>query len=309
MIASPTEIEGAALDWLVQVNDPAFDRWEAWEAWLAADPRHADVYWRLAATEADLVEALKSVAVATGRRALPRRLLPAFPRRAAIAAAVAAMALGGVWVTWNTRPQPWSIETASGERRTVTLADGSRVSLDGATRLTLDRRDPREVTLDAGRALFEVVHNERVPFRVEVGKASLIDLGTTFDVTRLRDGARVSVSEGRVRIDQDGASATLNAGDRVIASPSGLERGSVSPEAVAAWREGRLSWTNESLPVVAQDLERALGRPIRLAPSLLQRRFSGSLLARASDPDVKDRLSRLLGVEIVEDGEGWRLEP
>lgn len=306
MSASSTEIDREALDWLVQVNDPAFDKWNAWDLWMAADPRNAEAYWRLAETEADAVEALKSAPV---RPVAVRPRVFAFPRRFAVAAAVATLALGGVWFGWNQRPQPWFIETLPGQQRIVTLGDGSRVTLDGATRLMLDRRTPRDVTLDAGRALFEVVHDDTDPFRVVVGKATLIDLGTTFDVTRLTDGARVSVSEGRVRVDQDGASATLDPGDSVVATSRGLERRSVSTDDIDRWREGRLSYTNESLAVVAQDLERALGHSVRVAPSLSGRRFSGSLSMQVAPADIKARLSRLLGVSIVEDDEGWRLEP
>jgi len=308
MSASSTEIEREALAWLVRVNDPAFARWDAWDEWLAADARHAETYWRLAETEADIVEALKSAPVRTAARPAGRRWF-ALPPRSAIAAAVAVLALGGSWVAWSARPQPWTIETAAGEQRTVVLADGSRVSLDGATRLTLDRRDPRDVSLEAGRALFQVVHDETDPFRVDVGDTTLTDLGTTFDVTRLSDGARVSVSEGVVRVDQAGASQTLQAGDGVLATSAGLERRSTPAEGIGDWREGRLSYTSEALAVVAQDLERALNRPVRVSPSLAGRRFSGSLSTRVPEAELRPRLSRLLGVSIVEDGEGWRLEP
>lgn len=307
MSASDSMIEREALAWLVRVNDPAFDQWDAWDHWLAADVRHSATYWRLAEAEADVVEALKSAPVRPARPVVARTF--GFPRRAAVAAAVAVVALGGGWLVWNQRAQPWSIATASGERRTVTLADGSRVSLDGATRLTLDRRDPRDVTLNAGRALFEVAHDDADPFRVTVGDTTVTDLGTTFDVTRLSDGARISVSEGTVRVDRRSASATLHPGDGVVATSEGLQRRSVSPEDVAGWRAGRLSYTNETLAIVAQDLERALDRPIRVAPSLSERRVSGSWSTRATPTDLKARLSRLLGVSVVEDGQGWRLEP
>jgi len=308
MSATTGMIEREALDWLVQVNDPDFDRWEVWGAWLAADARHAETYWRLAETEGDAVEALKTARP----RALPTLRAGrgfVFPRRAAIAAAVGVMALGVAWIGWSRLPQPWSIETAPGEQRTVILGDGSQVVLDGATRLALDRRNPREVTLEAGRALFEVEHDEARPFLVEVGDTTLTDLGTIFDVTRLQDGARVSVSEGSVQVDAGAARTVLNPGDSVVAGPSGLERGSVAPEDVDGWREGRLSWNDERLTVVAQDLSRTLNRPITVAPSLTERRFSGSLNTTASPAQEKARLELLLGVSVVEQGEGWRLEP
>jgi len=306
MSATNTMIERDALNWLVRVNDPDFDQWDAWEAWLAADARHAEVYWRLAEAEGDAVEAMKTA---------PARTMPvirrgfAWPRPAAIAASVGVLALGVAWIGWSALPQTHMIETAPGEQRTITLADGSTVVLDGATRLAMDRRKPREVTLEAGRALFEVEHDEAHPFLVEVGDTTLTDLGTIFDVTRLQDGARVSVSEGSVQVDAGAARTVLNPGDSAVSTPRGIERGSIAPEDVDGWREGRLSWNDERLSVVAQDLSRALNRPVSLAPSLADRRFSGSLNTTASPGQQKARLELLLGVSVVEDGEGWRLEP
>ncbi len=304
MSALRTGIDREALDWLVRVNDPAFENWAGWEAWMAADPAHAETYWRLAESEAEAVEALKAAPASTVRKIMPRRAL-ALPRRSAIAAAVAVLAVGGAWVGWSQRAQPWIIETQPGQTRTVALDDGSTVSLAGGTRLVLDRRRPRDVDLEAGRALFEVTHDEARPFVVQVADATLTDLGTTFDVTRLTDGARVSVSEGVVQVDQRGATATLNAGDSVMATPRGLQAREIATEDVAAWREGRLSYTGETLSVVAEDLSRALNRPIAVSPSVANRRFSGSLTATTN----RARLARLLGVSVVEDGEGWRLEP
>ncbi|WP_299171163.1 FecR family protein [uncultured Brevundimonas sp.] len=312
MSAFSKDIERAALDWLMQVNDPGFEAWNAWDAWMAADPAHAAAYWSLAEREADAVEALRSAPARPVRRASGFRSTRggfSMPRRGAIAAAVAVVALGGAAIFWNTRPQPWSVETRPGEQRTIALADGSKVHLAGGTRLALDRSKPREAILEDGRALFEVVHDDRSPFTVEVGDATLTDLGTTFDVTRLEDGARVAVAEGIVRVDQGSASATLNAGDGVLVGPRGLERRTVSPEDATGWRQGRLSYTGETLAVVAEDLARALDRPITVAPALSDRRFSGSLSTERTPVDQKARLSRLLGVTIVEDGDGWRLEP
>ena len=306
MSATDQMIARDALDWLVRVNDPDFDGWEQWEAWMAADARHAATYWRLAEDDGEAVEALKT---APARRLPTLRRRFALPRRTAIAAAVGVLALGIGWIGWTARPQPWQVETAPGETRTLTLADGTEVALDGGTRLAMDRRHPRAATLESGRALFEVVHDERRPFVVRAGDATLTDLGTVFDVTLLQDGARVAVSEGAVRVDAGGGSAVLNPGDSVIATARGLERRPVDIESVDDWRDGRLSWNGERLAVVAQDLSRALGRPVNVAPALADRRFSGSLATTASPDEQRARLALLLGLSVVEDGEGWRLEP
>ena len=105
------------------------------------------------------------------------------------------------------------------------------------------------------------------------------------------------------------ATATLAPGDSVVATADGLDRRPISTDEVAAWREGRLSYTGESLSSVAQDLSRALNRPIAVSPAVADRRFSGSLTTTTDAANQRARLARLLGVSVVEDGEGWRLEP
>lgn len=313
-MTADTKIQGEALDWLVQINDAGFDRWGDWDLWMAADPRHAEAYWALAEADAGAVEALQTTsarspsqsASVTPFRARVRP--PTFPRRAAMAAA-AVLVVGGAVFGWTQRPQPWSIETRTGEQRTVQLADGSNVILDSGTRLTLDHREPRKVRLDAGRALFTVVYDEAHPFLVEAGGATLTDLGTIFDVTHLSDGARVAVSQGSVRIDAGAASAVLTPGDSVVSSARGLERGATSIEAVSAWTEGRLTYAGERLDVVAQDLTRSLGRPVVVAPAIAGQRFSGSMGLAQPSPAFKARLAVLLDVSIVDDGSVWRLQP
>lgn len=298
-----------ALDWLTRVNDPAFDAWDDWQAWMAT-PAHAEVYWRLAETEADLVDELKAddtrPLAANSNRPRPPRTRRWF----ALAGAAAAVLMAGVWFAW---PDPSSlsiIQTGPGEHRTLALADGSRLHLDASTRITLDGDQPRLARLDAGRAVFEVVHNAAEPFRVEVGDTTITDLGTIFDVTRLQQGTRVAVAEGVVRVDiPQAAPVTLHPGEGLTAENGVVTRLSIPPADVASWRNGRLDYRNETLSVVAEDLSRVLGRPVAVAPSIADRRFSGSL-GVGGDPDaLRPRLEALLGVRVVEQDGGWRLEP
>ena len=305
-------VEQAALTWLVRVNDPAFEDWDSWERWLAESDDNRATYWRLAETEADLRDGLRSapqpLATPDGSaRVVPFRR-PVRRRWFAAAAGVAAAAVAAVWLGWPAS-QSWTVETRTGEQRSVTLADGSRLHLDGATRLTLDRRDPRTVRLEAGRALFEVAHDARHPFSVAVGEATVTDLGTVFDITRLTDGARVGVSEGVVRFDGAGGAETLRAGEGLTAIGGLVTRRPVEEGAVAGWRDGRLTYQAETLRVVAQDLARELGRPVVIEEPLGARRFTGSLDVRGDQPGLKARLELLLEVVIVTDGETWRLRP
>lgn len=298
-------LEREALGWLVLVNDPGFAAWDEWEAWLVADPSHAEAYWRLAAEEADVSQALRSAPESLTTRA-PKLRRTAPTRRFWIAASVAAAAIAGVWI-WQERPRTWQVETAPGEQRTLTLADGTRLHLDGATQVTLDHSRPRYAALDQGRFLVEVVHDDRRPFSVVVGDAVLTDLGTAFDVTRLEDGLRVAVSEGLVRVDVEQEAVTLRPGDGLVVRQGQLTRRVVAASEVDAWRDGRLVYDNEPYAAVAEDLARAIGRPVRLAPDLADRRFTGSMGVRGPDEALRPRLEALLGVTISADGDAWRV--
>lgn len=310
MTDTSQSIEQAALAWLVRVNDPDFEAWDEWQAWLARNPAHETTYWRLAAREAEAVEALTARPVVanddrpvgrSGRRGANRIW-------AAVAATLAVVVLGAGAYGWTVRPQPWLVETAPGEQRTLDLADGTRIQIAGDSRLKLDRRDPRVADLQSGRALFEVVHDDRRPFAVTVGDIAVTDLGTVFDVTALEDGgARVAVSEGLVRLDRNHQTVTLKPGDAVVANARGFERRLVAVETVAAWREGRLVYDNERLSVVAADLSRALGKPVVIAPELADRRISGSLSTRGSPEALRRRLELLLDATVVQSDAGWRI--
>lgn len=307
--------EEAALDWIIRMDDPDFDQWDDWEAWLARDESHGPLYWRLAADQAELSERLKRAAPVEPVRPLastsPTPLRPArqpITRRAAPLAIAAAVALAvGVGVLVLPRPTTnSSFQTAASERREVTLADGSRVHLHGGTRIEASA-DGRTITLAAGRALFEVAPGNR-PFTVSVGEARVIDLGTAFDVTRLRDGVRVEVSQGHVRYEAGGRTEDLHAGQGLTATNGGVRRRDIETAEVAAWRADRLSYRAETLAVIAEDLSRELDRPVQVAAPLANRLFSGSLSTASATPELKARLETMLGVSIREDGRTWRLE-
>ncbi|MNX43155.1 fec operon regulator FecR [compost metagenome] len=299
--------EREALGWLVRVNDPGFAAWDEWEAWLARDSHNADAYWRFAAEEAEATEALQFEAARSGTVfAASRRRAPTRRYWLAAVAAAAAAAAAGVWM-WHDRPRTWQVETAPGEQRTLVLADGTALHLDGATQITMDRSRPRYVALERGRFLVEVVHDEQRPFSVVVGDAVLTDLGTAFDVTRLEDGLRVAVSEGVVRVDVGPDRVTLRPGEGLVAREGRLTRRSVPAAEVDAWREGRLVYEDERYAVVIEDLARVIGQPVRLAPELADRRFTGSIGVQGSRDALRPRLEALLGVSITSEGDAWRV--
>jgi len=112
-----------------------------------------------------------------------------------------------VMVTWlmkDTTPSDNNYTTATGEQRTIYLADGSSISMDTETMISyLYSTDLRSIVLKKGRALFSVAHDTERPFVVSAGKITVQAIGTQFNVYRKLQGTTsVAVSEGKILIKQ-----------------------------------------------------------------------------------------------------------
>lgn len=82
---------------------------------------------------------------------------------------------------------PWrasdTYATSVGEQRTVILEDGTRMSLNTATRVRVSLASAqRTVRVEEGEALFEVAKDAYRPFVVQVADREVVALGTVFSV-------------------------------------------------------------------------------------------------------------------------------
>lgn len=300
-----------AIEWHVRLRDGDDATWDAFAAWIEEDPRHAAAYDRIESLD-QAIEPLLPALAAMDRAEPIDDEAPSSRRRFGLWAggALAASVVAGLFVAPQFGSRRYEVETAAGERRDVRLDAGTEVVLNGATRLVLDRRDPRYAALIYGQALFNVRHDATKPFVLDVGEARIVDLGTVFDVVRDRADLRVAVAEGRVRYAAPGRAVALDAGQALLASRDGTARISpVSADAVGAWRRRRLLYSSAPLSQVARDIARILGVPIRVAPEIAGRPVSGNLtLAGASPADIR-RIGIALDVTLTAEGDGWLMGP
>ena len=307
-------LEQQAIAWVIRLRDGgSADDWAVFADWLEADPAHNQAYEQAALVDAEM-EALPRTP-ARPIMPVPSIAEPArrgwSSRRALLGWGVAVALVGviGIGTTLRSGNDYFAVATGAGERRSIDLADGSRIDLNGETRLTLDRDNPRFARLDQGEALFTVVHDESRPFQVETGDARLVDLGTIFNVERSADGAvEVQVAEGAVRYSDDEERVDLRAGMTVRKARGGrAELGARTADAVVGWREGRLSFANATVAEVAGDLSRNLGVPVTADAAVAQRRFSGVIVIDRDAQRVIQRASALLDVQAHQQGDGWTL--
>ncbi len=289
--------------WVARRLDGRDDADRDFTAWRAADPANGAAFDRLWATALDaaLTEAM---ALNVQRRSVRR---PGWAPIAALAGGLAAC-VGALVLAW---PQlqlltvdPVAFETSPGQIRTVTLADGSRVTLDGASRLEARiGTGRREVRLARGEAFFDVAHDAGRPFVVAAPEGSARVLGTAFDLERGDGRLELSVHRGKVRLAPSGLihrTAELTVGQRAFAKAGRLSRvRTFNPEA-DDWRSGWLETDGVTLERLIERLNRASRTPIVIDdPALARRRVAGRF--RLGEPDALVRnLALVHGFQVRE---------
>lgn len=311
-----TAAEREASGWIVRIkahDATAADR-EAFEAWRNADPANAAAYakmertWGLVAS----MQHLKGRAAANDT-APPRNT---WTRPAIAIAASMVLAIGALY--WFTR-SPASLPgqhyvTAPAEIRTITLADGSTITLSGAGEASIAiGNDERRVQLNAGYALFDVQHDESRPFIVETPQGEIRVLGTEFVVRITGDKVRTTVLRGSVSgvADRQGVfggqseAVTARVNEEIVLSDGAAELVEISAEAIPrrlAWRDNMLAFDGETLNEAIAEVSRQTGWSFELAnPDLGAERVGGYVRA---DPEAFiELLSTSLNLEARREGE------
>lgn len=308
-MAAEQGIQEQAIAWRIRVAAGDAAVWESFVDWLEQSPEHARAYDLVALSEDDAAHAL------TNQSPVPVPANDDQPRPArriwiGLGAAVAAVALGVIGAPML-RSGAYTVQTGLGEQRQIALPDGTRIVLNGGTRMELDKSNPRLATLESGQAHFEVVHDGKAPFRVLLGDGVVQDVGTAFDLVRDGSGNRVEVAEGEVRYNPDRENVALKAGQTLmdLAGDGPVRVGHRRAEAIGGWTSGRLSYDQEPVARVAADLSRTVGVAIQVAPEIASRSFSGTIRIERDRKGVIARVAQLLDVSARRTSSGWQLEP
>lgn len=277
-----------AADWHLRLSETPGARAD-FERWLAQSPEHRQAWQQIARVWGGIAQLPQSPAQTALPADLPR------PRRrrrwlsAALAAGIAALAI----LSYPQAALHWQADytTAAGETRTVTLADGSQVTLGPRSALRSEyRSERRDLQLLAGQAFFDVQRDVKRPFVVQAGSSEVRVLGTAFEVDLGERYLDVAVERGLVRVSSqaDGTSSEddLHPGEglRQDRLSGALQHLRVDSARVAAWRRGQLFVENASVGDILEQMRRYTPGWIVLAdPALAERRLSGIYDMR--DPD------------------------
>jgi transmembrane sensor len=264
----------------------AFEQWKADPA-HAADYRDVERVFEQSLT----LQSDPLVAAATRAALRSRATRPSMLGLRRLAMPVVGL-FAVVAVAWFVRPMlvtPRVAEahysTRVGERLSIVLADGSTVLLDTASSVAARvGAGERSVRLIAGQAQFQVIHNDKIPFTVNVGNGTIRDIGTQFSVRTEDSRVTVTVTEGAVSVSDsnpDGArqrSDQLQPGEQLVFSETGelWEKRSVDLKMAGGWITGDLAFADESLGAVVHEMNRYTTAQIRVGdPRLDELRVSG----------------------------------
>jgi ferric-dicitrate binding protein FerR (iron transport regulator) len=222
----------------------------------------------------------------------PRRITRWLP---AAAAAAILFVMAGIWLFRSTRIKAipmTTITAAYGEKKILTLPDGSTVYLNGGSSLHFPQEfslHDRMVRLE-GEAFFEVKSSPDHPFVVRAARLATTVLGTSFNITAWPDetNTTVSVRTGKVRvatsfpndpanIPKENEELELTAGARAVCTDQDhrLAAGRIAPADAGSWKDNLLIFDNAGLGEICHALERKYN--VRFAPAspdLLQYRYS-----------------------------------
>jgi transmembrane sensor len=182
--------------------------------------------------------------------------------------------------------QPSDYTTAIGEQRRIVLSDGSVVELNTQTHIRVTyRSSSRDVELVSGEAVFSVEHNAVRPFRVQIGRSIVEDVGTQFSIYARPDNTIVSVLDGRVQLffgqSESQVASPLHVRSYIEGSQPALQleagqaarfdafgrvvnRSAVNVAEAAAWRQHRMWFENATLKEIASEFNRYNTRRIHV---------------------------------------------
>jgi transmembrane sensor len=285
---------------------------------IDADPALATLFHALETTDLKAGSAEPDVAAALARvrlrmQAPPRRN----PTRIWLPIAAAVVLAAGIFM--YTQPDdggpvaaaaPQVFRTATGERDSIRLADGSSVVLGPGSELTVEAGFPqtRHVTLK-GQARFDVVHDAARLFTVRTAQGVITDLGTTFTITEF-DGAAidVTVQSGSVRLSaaqSPDSGIVLTAGEAGTLNTGGVltrDTRAASDEDLA-WMSGRLVFRDTPMVKVRAELRRWYGVELVTSDSgLAQQKLTGSYRDE-SLTEILDIISLALGARYETHGD------
>lgn len=311
MKTAPSAADAAALEWQVTLwsGEVTPQEQDAFERWRTAKPEHERAWQQVQQMSQRLHAAPGVVASSVLRRgAGPDRV----PARRKVLGGLGLLAATSGLASLTMDTPPWrtalaDLRTGPGERRHLSLPDGTRVAMNSGTAADVhfDARE-RRLRLHAGELLVTTAHDTSRPFVVETREGRVGALGTRFSVRRTAEGAIAQVFEGAVEVTPDGLPAAvlrLTAGQQARFTAGHVDAHAADPLSTA-WERGLLVVQRWRLADVIAELSRHRGGVLRCDPAVADLVVSGVYPLDDTD-GVLASLARVLPIHVRHTSRYW----
>lgn len=299
-----------AVDWLLKLESaPARSPMQhAFECWLQRCPSHQAAWQRVNAVLNEPLADLHHVEQRTaGQLMIASRSLREMPspsRRKVLGGGLAMLllGLGGAGIAQRRMPLTdllSDLRTGTGERRSFTLHDGSRLNLNARSAVDLRfNASQRLVLLRDGEVQVDVVPEPGRPFIVATRQGQVQALGTRFSVRQDDQQSLVAVQQHSVLLSSGGA-APLRIEEGQAFRFDGLRSEAVAPSlrTRASWTEGRVDVRDEPLGDLIDAMRPYRAGLLRISPQAAQVRVYGSFPLDDSERTLRS-LSETLPIRV-----------
>jgi len=197
--------------------------------------------------------------------------------------------------------------THAGERKIITLTDGSTVVLNNRSELRYSSHfsgNKREVYLK-GEAFFEVKHDTARPFIVHTAHLKVQVLGTSFNVKSYQNDnhTTVGVVTGKVGVNGNKTKRTFMLLPGNVLScdkrDTAFQQLNLTTDEILGWQKGLMAFHQETLEEIIPELERWYDVSVTLnSKQLLKKRITASF-SRKPLNEVLEILSKTAGFTYV----------
>lgn len=162
------------------------------------------------------------------------------------------------------------------------LSDGSKIWLNAATTIRYPEKfigNERKVELISGEAYFEVVHNDKMPFRVVSKNQVIEDIGTHFNINAYEDEPFIitTLIEGKVKVTNQQNTVLLKPGQQALLKNGHFKVEDANADMAIAWKNGLFRFENTSLPEVMRQVSRWYNVEISYEGKIPDRTFTGKI--------------------------------
>lgn len=198
--------------------------------------------------------------------------------------------------------------TPRGGKYTLTLSDGTEVTLDAASSIKFPvafNGTERRVIM-SGQAYFKVMHNAKSPFYVVTKGHVIKDLGTEFNVNSYEDepNLKVTLAEGLVQVSNSRSNASLIPGQQALVNnyQQDIAVREVNVGDVVAWKNGWFVFRNESIINVLKQAGRWYDVDIQYEGKAITKKFGGSISKYKNISELLENLKITGGINYRIEG-------